>query len=98
MENLTLSLGSRQLVIDTERSSVPDAMLANLRPIGVCVVGLVREGKVGTELWFCGGDGCAHETCGCVDEEADWGFAIGEVRDGNAIERARCVYQGVGTG
>jgi hypothetical protein len=98
MENLALGLGSRKLVVDTERSSIPDTVLADLRPVGVCVIGLVRKSEVRAKLWLCGGDGCAHETCGCVDEEADWGFAVGEIRNGNSIEGAGCVYEGVDSG
>ena len=62
-------------------------MLAYERPIGIRLLRKEGKGEISRpELWFSRCYGCAHEAGCCVDEDADWCFAIGGVGDGIALE------------
>lgn len=65
-------------------------------PVGVGIVGLEGECEVGPIFGLGGGDSCAHEAGGRVDEEADRGGAVCFIWNGDAVEGANRAGQELG--
>jgi hypothetical protein len=60
VEHLAVCCVRGEFLVHAEWSGVPDAMLANERPVTIFVVRLVGEGKIRSQLRLSRRNGCAH--------------------------------------